>query len=66
MHDRMRRRVSLNECIEKMIPEPVIHPSPKHEDGHPYCFDKETYIDPIPIPRDLTDQIAKSKPDDKL
>lgn len=55
MNDKMRRRITLNECVEKMIPEAQLHPSPKHESGHPYDFDKEIYLDPVPIPRDLTD-----------
>ena len=48
------------------LPDPYLKGSPKHENQHPYDLDKETYYHPIPIAKDLTDQIASSKPKDNM
>lgn len=48
------------------ITDPYLKGSPKHENQHPYDFDQETYYHPIPIAKDLTDQIASSKPKDNM
>ena len=66
MSDKIRRRVNLSECMAKVIPEPFLKSSPQHPLGHPYSFNEEMYLNQIPIPRELTEQIEKSKPKDNV
>jgi hypothetical protein len=49
-----------------MIPEKHLKSSPNHKSGHPYALDDPSLNEPIPIPKELTEQIAKSKPNDKV
>ena len=63
----MRRRVNLSECMVKQeVIEPFLKPSLKHPVGHPFDLDEEVYASYIPIPRELTEQIEKSKPKDTI
>jgi hypothetical protein len=68
MHEKMRKRVTMNEVAETKVNngEPFLKGSPKHENGHPYSFDRDKYINPIPIAKDLSDQIAMSRPKDNM
>ena len=68
MHEKLNKRVEMNEFIDPRgkIEDAFLRSSPKHEGGHPYQLDKETYDDPISIAKDLTDQIASSKPKDNM
>lgn len=66
MHEKLKRRVTLNECVQKFIPEPFLSESPKHKEGNPYVLDPEVYEQALPIPSELTEQILKSKPNDSM
>lgn len=66
MNEKVKKRITLTQCVAKNAPAPHLRASVDHKDGHPYTLDYETYVFPLPIPRELTDQIAKSKPNDGI
>ena len=68
MNEKFHKRVAMNEDADPRgkINGSYLKGSPKHEHGHPYEFDQEKYYHPIPIAKDLTDQIASSKPRDNM
>ncbi len=65
MYDTLKPRAPLT---KQHLPNTQAYLAPHrlNPEQHPYAFDSERYDLPLPIPQDLSQQIASSKPPDGI